>query len=92
VIERPAGNFNGVLYCYGGCGTRYQDFQRDVHLPTALWNRIATGAPFDETQENIEREGRGGVLCPACIVARLAALPDCTVICMTIDPPSSAGL
>ena len=58
-------------YCYGGCGTRYVDFPYDVHLPTPLWNRITVGAPFDDTQTNIEREGRGGVLCPRCIVKRL---------------------
>ena len=79
------GLHEGTLYCYGGCGTRYSDFLRDVHLPTPLWNRIAVGAPFDETQTDIDREGRGGVLCPRCIVARLSALPDCTVITMGID-------
>lgn len=80
----PRGFHEGVLYCYGGCGTRYKDFPRDVHLPTHLWNRIAVGPPFDETQNGIERDGRGGVLCPACIVARLAALPECTVINMDV--------
>lgn len=81
----PAGWHSGTLYCYGGCGTRYVDFLSDVHLPTPLWNRIAVGAPFDEAQPNIEQEGRGGVLCPACILARLAALPERTVINMTIN-------
>lgn len=86
---------NGTLYCYGGCGTRYVDFPSDVSLPTPLWNRIAVGEPFDETQPNVEREGRGGVLCPSCIMARLAALPDRTVICANIetqpDLPASEG-
>lgn len=81
---RAAGWDDGMLYCYGGCGLRYMDFPCDVSLPTPLWNRIAVGAPFDEAQEGIEREGRGGVLCPACIVQRLAALPDCSVIGMDL--------
>ena len=75
---------DGILYCYGGCGTRYVDFVRDVSLPTALWNRIAVGAPFNETEVDIQREGRGGVLCPVCVIQRLAALSDCTVIMMDI--------
>lgn len=78
--ETPRGNWHdGNLYCYGGCGTLYRDFARDVLLPTALWNRIAVGPPFDETPfHGVDREGRGGVLCPACIVSRLAVLPECT--------------
>jgi hypothetical protein len=80
----PAGLVDGVLYCYGRCGTRYSDFPRDLNLPTGLWNRIAVGTPFDESEQKIDREGRGGVLCPACIVARLAALPDCTSLHMEI--------
>jgi len=84
---KPAGWHNGELYCYGGCGTRYADFPRDLSLPTSLWNRIAVGHPFDETQDDIEREGRGGVLCPFCIIRRLAALPGCTVIFADIDRP-----
>ncbi|MGE0446332.1 MAG: hypothetical protein AB7P99_13970 [Vicinamibacterales bacterium] len=79
-VPPVAGWHDGVLYCYGGCGTRYCDFAKDVVLPTPLWNRIAVGLPFDESQTNVDREGRGGVLCPACIIARLAALPDCTAI------------
>lgn len=78
------------LYCYGGCGRLYQDFPCDVILPTPLWNRIAVGPPFDETQTNIEREGRGGVLCPACIMERLANLPGTTVICADIERPVPA--
>jgi hypothetical protein len=81
----PRGFVNDVLYCYGGCGRRYEDFGLDVMLPTPLWNRIAVGAPFDETQTNIEREGRGGVLCAQCIVNRLLALPGVTVALMTTD-------
>ncbi len=76
------------LYCFGGCGTRYEDFPCDLVLPTPLWNRIATGAPFDETQPNTEREGRGGVLCPACIVKRLAQLISCIEAgSQTVAPP-----
>lgn len=81
----PRGNVGGVLYCYGGCGRRYEDFGLDVILPTALWNRIAVGAPFDETQTDIEREGRGGVLCAQCIIDRLKALPGVTVALLTTD-------
>jgi hypothetical protein len=87
VQEPKAGFYEGVLYCYGGCGTRYEDFPRDISLPTALWNRIAVGHPFDESQDNIYREGRGGVLCPTCIIRRLAALPECTVVFADIDSP-----
>lgn len=82
---KPVGLHDGVLYCYGGCGTRYSDFPRDVVLPTALWNRIAVGGPFDQKEPGTEHEGRGGVLCPACIVTRLAALPECTVIFADIE-------
>ncbi len=85
----PSGLADGTLYCYGGCGTRYADFVSDVILPNTLWNRIAVGAPFDETEPLGDREGgRGGVLCPACITSRLAALPDRSVIYMTIDVPT----
>jgi hypothetical protein len=74
-----------VVRCYGGCGLRYQDFGLDVILPTALWNRIAVGKPFDETQTDIERDGRGGVLCANCIVKRLAKLPGVTVAFLTTE-------
>lgn len=90
-VDRHRGKHDGVLYCYGGCGTRYSDFPRDVVLPTALWNRIAVGPPFNE-QERDDREGRGGVLCPTCIVARLAALPECTVIFADIEPADRAAI
>lgn len=83
-VSTPRGVVDGTLYCYGGCGLRYADFKRDVHLPTSLWNRIAVGFPFDEHQQGIDREGRGGVLCASCIFDRLAALLDCTVIYMDI--------
>lgn len=85
--QRPAGLCNGVLYCYGGCGVRYSDFPCDLSLPTPLWNRIAVGVPFDELQQGVACEGRGGVLCPTCIIQRLAALPDCTVVCADIEQP-----
>jgi hypothetical protein len=81
----PAGNVNGVLYCYGGCGRRYEDFGLDTILPTPLWNQIAVGPPFREPHPADEKEGRGGVLCAACIVLRLAKLPDTTVAHMTVD-------
>lgn len=76
---RPAGWHSGQLYCYGGCGRRYGSMP-DISLPTALWNRIAVGPPFDETKEGTEREGRGGVLCPVCVIERLSALNDCIVL------------
>lgn len=82
-----AGVVDGVLYCYGGCGRRYADFGLDVMLPAALWNEIAVGPPFDETQLNIRREGRGGVLCANCIVERLAKLSGVTVAHLTTDEP-----
>ena len=85
MAKSPAGVVDGVLYCYGGCGTRYVDLPLDVILPTALWNQIAVGPPFDETQTGIEREGRGGVLCARCIVERLAKLPGTTVAFITTD-------
>lgn len=84
VLALPAGWVDGVLYCYGGCGRRYEDFPLDVILPTPLWNRIAVGPPFDETQQNIEREGRGGTLCAACIVERLAKLPGVSVAFLSV--------
>lgn len=92
-----AGWHDGELYCYGGCGTRYSDFLRDVSLPTPLWNRIAVGLPFDESGDpqhptNRGKEGRGGVLCPTCIITRLAALPDCTVIFVDIDQPAALAV
>jgi hypothetical protein len=83
--ERPRGTVDGVLYCYGGCGRRYSDFGLDILLPTPLWNQIAVGPPFDEAQESIEREGRGGVLCVQCIVDRLATLPDVTAAFIGVD-------
>ncbi len=84
------GFVGGVLYCYGGCGMRYADFPLDVILPTPLWNQIAVGPPFDETQQDIEREGRGGVLCAACIVKRLAALPGVTAALVTTEQAAEA--
>lgn len=81
----PRGPVDGVLYCYGGCGRRYEDFGLDVIVPTPLWNRIVVGAPFDETQTNIEKEGRGGVLCAQCIIDRLKTLPGVTVALVTTD-------
>jgi hypothetical protein len=86
VNDKPAGHFCGVLYCYGGCGTPYNEMGLDVLLPTALWNRIAVGPPFDPTEyPGIEREGRGGVLCAACTVARLSALTECTALFLDIE-------
>ena len=79
------GFVNGVLYCYGGCGTKYADFPCDFLLPTPLWNRIAIGVPFDDAQLGVSREGRGGVLCPTCIIQRLVALPECTAVFADID-------
>lgn len=78
------GFVDGVLYCYGGCDTKYSDFACDVLLPTPLWNRIAVGPPFDHAQVSVDREGRGGVLCPTCIIQRLAALPECTAVFVDI--------
>lgn len=83
--QAPRGYVDGVLYCYGGCGTKYRDFPCDFLLPTPLWNRIAVGPPFDHAQAGCEREGRGGVLCPTCIVQRLAALPECTAVFADIE-------
>lgn len=82
---RPAGTVNGDLYCYGGCGRRYEDFGLDTILPTPLWNQIAVGPPFREPHPSDEREGRGGVLCAACIVQRLADIPGTTVARLTVD-------
>lgn len=81
----PAGFVDGVLYCYGGCGRRYEDFPLDVILPNAMWNRIAVGYPFKAPHPDDEREGRGGVLCASCIVERLAKLPDVTVAFLSTD-------
>jgi hypothetical protein len=81
------GTVDGVLYCFGGCGRRYADFGLDVLLPTSLWNRIAVGPPFDETQEGIEREGRGGVLCAQCIVDRLATIQNVSAAFIGVDRP-----
>lgn len=83
--EGPAGVVGGELYCYGGCGRRYEDFGLDTILPTPLWNQIAVGASFREPHPADEREGRGGVLCAACIVLRLAKLPGTTVARMTVE-------
>jgi hypothetical protein len=80
-----AGFVNGTLYCYGGCGRRYEDFGLDTILPTPLWNQIAIGEPFREPHPADEKEGRGGVLCASCIVLRLAAIPDVTVAFMTTE-------
>lgn len=78
--ELPRGFVGGTLYCYGGCGTKYRDFP-DFLLPTPLWNRITVGPPFDNAPLPADdREGRGGVLCPSCIIQRLAALPECTAV------------
>lgn len=84
-LSNLAGKVDGVVYCYGGCGLKYADFPLDLILPTPLWNRIAVGPPFDETQTKVEREGRGGVLCAACIVKRLAKLTHMTVVFLTTD-------
>lgn len=84
---QPVGWTNGVLHCYGGCGTRYIDFHCDMLLPTPLWNRIAVGPPFDNAQVGIDREGRGGVLCPSCIVQRLMALTEATAVFADIVDP-----
>jgi hypothetical protein len=85
--QEPRGWHDGTLFCYGGCGTKYADVPCDMNLPTGLWNRVAVGAPFDESDRS-DGEGRGGVLCPACIVKRLAALPDCSVVFADIAEPS----
>lgn len=85
---KPAGVVDGVLYCYGACGMKYSDFPLDLIVPTPIWNEIATGAPFDETQPNVDREGRGGVLCAACMVARLSKLPGVTVALLSVDRDS----
>lgn len=83
-LVQPSAWHDGVLYCYGGCGTRYSDFPCDMLLPTPLWNRIAVGAPFDETYD-ASQEGRGGVLCPSCIARRLSDLHECTAIFADIE-------
>lgn len=88
------GSVDGVLYCYGGCGRRYEDFGLDVLLPTPLWNQIAVGSPFlDDTIDPVDREGRGGVLCAQCIVNRLALLQGVTAAFVdTTDRRTEAGL
>lgn len=82
--DNPRGLVDGVFYCYGGCGTSYTDFPCDLLLPTALWNEIAIGLPFVADDGDGDK-GRMGLLCPACIINRLAKLPRCTVVFADLD-------